>query len=98
MKKSIEILNNHFETDQPLVECDTVMTDVKSILDAMDEYALYKAENLPISSVVKSEEEDMKNLENLTDHNTNVVSQFMCHCKEEGLEIPDSLFESYFGA
>lgn len=31
-----------------------------------------------------------------TEHNTKVVSSFMDHCKENGIEIPDSLFESYF--
>lgn len=32
------------------------------------------------------------------ERNTNVVASFMEHCKEEGIEIPDTMFESYFGA
>lgn len=36
--------------------------------------------------------------ETRADRNTNVVAQFMEHCKENGLEIPDSFFESFFDA
>lgn len=33
-----------------------------------------------------------------TDRNANVVADFMEHCKENGVTIPDTLFESYFDA
>ncbi|MGV6830483.1 MAG: hypothetical protein ACWA5P_02835 [bacterium] len=36
--------------------------------------------------------------EQLTDHNANVVSAFIEHCKENGIEIPDSIFETFFNA
>ena len=36
--------------------------------------------------------------ESKTERNTNVVSSFIEHCKSQGIEIPDTLFESYFGA
>ncbi len=42
---------------------------------------------------INFEDEEMK-----TERNTNVVASFMEHCKEEGIEIPDTMFESYFGA
>jgi hypothetical protein len=48
-----------------------------------------------VVSPVKSEDERE---EIKTDRNANVVSSFMEHCKENGIEIPDSLFESYFDA
>jgi len=32
------------------------------------------------------------------EHNTNVVSQFMEHCREQGLIIPDKYFETFFDA
>lgn len=38
------------------------------------------------------------NKERLTEHNTNVVTQFMEHCKELGHELPDTLFETFFNA
>ena len=41
---------------------------------------------------------NLENEEQKTEHNTNVVSGFMEHCKNEGLEIPESMFESYFNA
>ena len=42
--------------------------------------------------------EGLNNKEALTEHNTNVVSRFMEHCKEEGQFIPDIMFETYFNA
>ena len=42
--------------------------------------------------------DEMERIEKLTDHNTNVVAQFMQHCQDEGYTLPDHLFESYFGA
>lgn len=36
--------------------------------------------------------------EKRTEHNTNVVAQFMHHCQEDGLAIPDRYFESFFNA
>ena len=36
--------------------------------------------------------------EEKTERNANVVSSFMEHCKENGMVIPDTMFESYFGA
>lgn len=39
-----------------------------------------------------------ENEETKTERNTNVVASFMEHCKSEGVELPDTLFESYFGA
>lgn len=38
------------------------------------------------------------NEEEKTTYNANVVASFMEHCKENGLVIPDLLFESYFNA
>lgn len=46
----------------------------------------------------KSEEQLMKDQEELMERNGKVVSSFMEHCKNEGLEIPDSFYESFFGA
>jgi len=43
--------------------------------------------------IVNFEDEEFK-----TERNTKVVSSFIDHCKENGIEIPDSLFESYFDA
>ena len=57
--------------------------------------ALATVNKLPIQNVVES---DDQKLEELTEHNTNVVSQFMYHCKGEGYDLPDSLFESFFDA
>lgn len=51
--------------------------------------------DLHISDVVES---DNQKLEELTEHNTNVVSQFMYHCEKEGYDLPDRLFESFFDA
>lgn len=31
-------------------------------------------------------------------NNANLISDFMVHCKEEGISIPDSMFESFFNA
>ena len=36
--------------------------------------------------------------ETKTERNVKVVNSFIEHCKDEGLEIPEALFESYFGA
>lgn len=36
--------------------------------------------------------------EEITDWNVSVVSNFMHHCHDEGLDIPDSMFESFFDA
>lgn len=33
-----------------------------------------------------------------TERNMNVVAQFMEHCKEQGVKIPDTAFESFFDA
>lgn len=44
------------------------------------------------SRIVLNDEEE------LTDRNTKVVAAFMEHCKENGIEIPDKMFEEYFGA
>lgn len=41
---------------------------------------------------------DLENEEELTEHNTKVVASFMEHCKEEGIDIPDTMFETYFNA
>lgn len=41
---------------------------------------------------------NFEDLETKTDRNANVVADFMEHCKENGLEIPDTFFESYFDA
>ena len=48
--------------------------------------------NLFIARVVVSDEEV------LTEHNTNVVSQFMEHCRENGITINDRMFETFFNA
>jgi SRSO17 transposase len=55
---------------------------------------IYKAlkEQLILSGVVVSDEEK------LSEHNTNVVSQFMEHCKGNGLAISEKMFETYFNA
>jgi len=39
-----------------------------------------------------------EDMESKTERNAKVVADFMEHCKENGLEIPDSFFESYFDA
>lgn len=44
-------------------------------------------------NAVNYEDEEEK-----TERNVSVVNSFMEHCKENGIEIPDSLFESYFDA
>lgn len=44
------------------------------------------------------EEYEDEFLEQQTDHNAKVVAAFMEHCKQEGYDLPDSLYESYFGA
>jgi len=41
---------------------------------------------------------DLKDEEQKTEHNANVVASFMEHCKEKGLDIPDRFFETYFKA
>ena len=41
---------------------------------------------------------DISDEEQLTAHNANVVASFMNHCKDNGVDIPDNLFESYFNA
>lgn len=41
---------------------------------------------------------DLENEEQKTNHNTNVVAQFMEHCKNEGHPIPKRMFETYFNA
>ena len=41
---------------------------------------------------------DLGNEEQKTNHNTKVVSSFIDHCKQKGIEIPDSAFESFFNA
>jgi hypothetical protein len=40
---------------------------------------------------------NFEDAESKTERNTNVVASFMEHCKKEGIEIPDTIFESYFG-
>jgi hypothetical protein len=47
----------------------------------------------PANSIINLNNEEQK-----TEHNTKVVAAFMEHCKNEGLEISDKLFESYFNA
>ena len=41
---------------------------------------------------------DLENEEQKTEHNSNVVASFMEHCKEQGINIPNSAFETYFNA
>lgn len=44
-------------------------------------------------AAINYEDEETK-----TERNTVVIASFMEHCKKEGIEIPDTLFESYFRA
>ena len=37
-------------------------------------------------------------VEQETERNVRIVSSFINHCKEEGLEIEEKYFESFFGA
>lgn len=39
-----------------------------------------------------------KELEVKTERNAEIIGSFMEHCKEKGIEIPNSAFESYFGS
>lgn len=48
--------------------------------------------------IVLSDDYEHMTEEKKTEHNTNVVSQFMEHCREEGLVIPDRHFETFFNA
>ncbi len=41
---------------------------------------------------------EISELEEKTERNATVISSFIEHCKENGMEIPDTLFESYFNA
>lgn len=41
---------------------------------------------------------NFEDLESKTDRNAKVVADFMAHCKNNDLDIPDTLFESYFDA
>lgn len=41
---------------------------------------------------------DFEDEEQKMNHNGEEVSRFMEHCKENGYELPDSLYESYFNA
>ena len=49
-------------------------------------------------SAIQGDNKETEKLEQLTEHNTNVVSEFMQHCKDEGYDLPDHLFESFFNA
>ena len=37
-------------------------------------------------------------IEDLTEFNINIVNAFIEHCKDNGVEIKESLFESFFNA
>lgn len=81
---------NQYARDHNHIDWDCMVDDTKlSDLPALEDDVMekYKA-----TSLVGEQEEE------LTEHNTNVVSQFMHHCKNEGYNLPDHLFESFFGA
>ncbi len=46
----------------------------------------------------KWQKEEYENEEAKTERNAITVSSFVQHCKELGIEISDSIFESYFNA
>lgn len=51
-----------------------------------------------IDKIEKDHKGEIENEETKIERNMNVISSFMEHCKNEGIEIPDIAFESYFGA
>lgn len=67
-------------------------------------------ENVPsfcISCETKLDESNVKmtksewlkeSTEETTEKNAEIIGGFIEHCKQEGFDIPETLFESYFGA
>lgn len=71
-------------------------------LNPMDELILFSSPTNPLDlkdfrerllRAINHESEEEK-----MERNGKVVAQFMEHCKDEGIEIPDSMYESYFNA
>jgi hypothetical protein len=63
-----------------------VFTSIAETLEAYDE-----------NGKSFTEDEETK-IERETESNAKVVDSFMEHCKHNGIEIPDTLFESFFNA
>jgi len=62
-------------------------------------YVSYKYPYIkPIKKEEETQEDELQKLEEKTITNMGIVSDFMEHCKEKGLVIPDKYFESYFNA
>ena len=77
------------------------LVDNKEDLNPIDQF-IY--DNEPAGEIAKKFREQLflaicyENEETKTERNSSIVSSFIEHCKNEGFIIPDSYFESYFGA
>lgn len=87
-------------TGEKLDNWQTLTAIQMEILECVgDKYALIECmrNNEHFICIVLRPEDDEQE-EEITEHNTKVVAQFMQHCKDEGHNLPDHLFESFFGA
>lgn len=71
-------------------------TVVKEVFEEIVKNPDHQQNNFCIGSHDSEAEND--ELEDDTDRNSEVVSNFIDHCKENGIEIPEEVFESFFNA